>query len=133
MRVIRDRRGVSNVIVFVLGLVIIVTIVVNVFLWNYEMNQLDWERMREEVEVVDVSQKGRVSTCFTFKNKGALTTHLVSLWIIDSTIHRRYDIDLIINSGETLSYVRSDIHLPKGQYMVKVVTERGNIAIYSND
>ena len=71
--------------------------------------------------------------CFTFKNKGALTTHLVSLWIIDSTIHRRYDIDLIINSGETLSYVRSDIHLPKGQYVVKVVTERGNIAIYSND
>ena len=119
-----------------LGIVIIVTIVSNVFLWNYEMNQLDWERMREEVEVVDVSQsrKGGVSrTCFTFKNKGPLTTHLVSLWIIDSTIHRRYDIDLIINPGETLSYVRSDIHLPKGQYMVKVVTERGNIAIYSND
>ena len=56
---------------------------------------------------------------------------LVSSWIINSTIHRRYDIDLIINLGETSSYVRSDIHLPKGQYVVKVVTERGNIAIYS--
>ena len=41
----QDRRGVSNVIVVVLGLVIVVMIVANVFLWNFEMNELDWEKM----------------------------------------------------------------------------------------
>jgi len=43
----QDKRGISNVVVFVLGLVIIVVIVSNVFLWNYEMNQLDWQKMQE--------------------------------------------------------------------------------------
>ena len=68
---------------------------------------------------------------FTFKNKGSLTFHLVSLWVINSTIHKRYDLDIFVNSADTLSYLRADIRLPNGQYTVKVVTERGNIAIYS--
>ena len=70
-------------------------------------------------------------TLFTFKNEGSLTTHLVSLWVINSTHHQRYDIDVIINSGETLPYSRVDISLPAGEWIVKVVTERGNIAIFS--
>lgn len=37
--------------------------------------------------------------CFIFKNSGSLTTHLVSLWIINSTVHQRYDISVFINSG----------------------------------
>ena len=68
---------------------------------------------------------------FTFKNKGSLTAHLVSLWIINSTVHQRYDLNLFVNSAETLQYIRVDIRLPDGQYIVKVVTERGNIAVYS--
>ena len=69
---------------------------------------------------------------FTFKNAGSSTVHLVSLWITNSTNHKRYDINIFINSGETLSYPRVDISLPSEQYVVKVVTERGNVAIYSN-
>jgi len=68
---------------------------------------------------------------FVFKNEGAMTTHLVSLWVINSTSHERYDINLFINPGETLSYLSTDILLPDGQYTVKVVTERGNVAVYS--
>jgi len=68
---------------------------------------------------------------FTFKNDGSLTTHLVSLWVINSTDHRRYDLDVYINSADTLSYIRADIPLPNGQYTIKVVSERGNIAVYS--
>ena len=68
---------------------------------------------------------------FTFENKGSVTAHLVSLWVINSTSHQRYDINVFINSGETLSYLSTDIRLPDGQYTVKVVTERGNIAVYS--
>jgi len=70
-------------------------------------------------------------TRFTFKNKGALTSHIVSLWIINSTYHQRYSVDIFLNSGATLSYFRADISLPSGQYVVKIVTDRGNAAVYS--
>ena len=301
MRIKQDKRAVSNVIVIVLGLVIITVIVSNVFLWNYEMNQLDWERIREDVKITSVTNvmtrsswfvtKGEYKinvgskisgtyedtqaandgcwetfreelsspppkymlhfngtfiidvsayplatiqtveiqlrynasdteekwylkaynwatgeysdsdfnttsgsqpsaagewvsyavnltdqwrsyvrddgtmyikihdeipeppgppsgvhttisvdflavravgswALFTFRNDGPLTSHLVSLWIINSTHHRRYDIDLIINSGQILTYPRFDISLPSGEYIVKVATERGNIATY---
>jgi len=69
-------------------------------------------------------------TCFTFRNEGSVTLHMVSLWIINSTLHQRYDIDLIVNSAETYSYIRADISLTSGSYAVKVVTERGNKAVY---
>jgi hypothetical protein len=68
---------------------------------------------------------------FTFQNKGSLTSHLVSLWVNNSTIHRHYNIDVFVNSGETFSYDRVDITLPSGQYTVKAVTDRGNIAVYT--
>lgn len=64
------------------------------------------------------------------ENAGSLTLHIVSLWIINSTVHQRYDISVFVNSGETLSY-RVDVCLPSGEYVVKVVTERGNVAVYS--
>ena len=67
---------------------------------------------------------------FTFKNEGSLTSHLVSFWIINSTNHRRYDADIIINSADTFSYVRADVSLPSGQYTAKIVTERGNAEVY---
>jgi len=70
-------------------------------------------------------------TQFTFENDGGLTVHLVSLWIINSTDHQRYDISVFVNSAETKNYLRDDISLPTGGYTVKVVTERGNTAVYS--
>jgi hypothetical protein len=70
-------------------------------------------------------------TRFAFENEGSLTSHLVSLWVNNSTHHQRYDINVFINSGETTIYVRGDISLPNKPYTVKVVTERGNIAVHS--
>jgi len=70
-------------------------------------------------------------TRFTFENDGSLTSHLVSMWIINSTNHQRYDTNIFVNSGQTLNYTRIDISLPSGQYTVKVVTERGNVAVHS--
>lgn len=81
---------------------------------------------------IELKAKKVKGTLFTFRNSGSLTTHLVSLWIINSTVHRRYEIDVFINLGETLSYLHTDVHLPDGQHLVKVITERGNIAVYSN-
>jgi len=85
--------------------------------------KVDWVEFKAVIE----------GTLFTFKNDGPITSRLVSLWVINSTIHQRYDIDAIINSGETLPYLRVDVNLPSGQWMVKVVTERGNIATLSGE
>ena len=128
-RLKRDRRGISNIIVIVLSLVIILAIVSNVVLWNYEMNNLDWEKMKENVIITNVERV--TGSQFTFENDGGLTVHLVSLWIINSTDHQRYDISVFVNSAETKNYLRDDISLPTGSYTVKVVTERGNTAVYS--
>ena len=71
-------------------------------------------------------------TKFTFQNKGSLTSHLVSLWVNNSTHHQRYDVNIFINSGDTESHIRSDIALPNKPYIVKAVTERGNIAVFAS-
>jgi hypothetical protein len=70
-------------------------------------------------------------TQFTFENGGALTVHLVSLWITNSTDHQRYNMNVFVNSAATRNYVRYDALLPTGNYTVRVVTERGNTAVYS--
>lgn len=71
-------------------------------------------------------------TKFTFQNKGSLTSHLISLWVNNSTRHQRYGINIFINSGDTATYIRGDTSLPNKPYMVKVVTERGNIAVFTS-
>jgi hypothetical protein len=70
---------------------------------------------------------------FTFENQGSLTSHLVSLWVINSTHHQRYSIDVFINSGDVASNFRGDISLPDKPFIVKVVTERGNLGVFSED
>jgi len=72
-------------------------------------------------------------TLFTFKNECSLTCHLVSIWINNSTRHQRCEINLFIDSGDTISYVCNDINLPDKPYRIKVVTERGNVAVFAGD
>jgi hypothetical protein len=69
---------------------------------------------------------------FSIRNNGALTSHLVSLWIINATIHQHYDISIFLNSGENATYIRVDMHLPTSNFIVKIVTERGNIAVLAS-
>jgi len=128
----RDERGVSNVIVVMLSLPLIVVIVANVVLWSYQMNQFDWERMQENLEIVDVARMTNSSARFTFQNNGSLTSHLVSLWVNNSTHHQRYDVNIFVNSGDRMYYIRGDISLPNKPYTVKVVTERGNTAVFAS-
>lgn len=67
------------------------------------------------------------------KNAGPLTLHVVSLWVNNLTAHRRYDLDLFISPGENITYNRTDIYLPRDSIIVEVVSERGNIAVFSGD
>lgn len=64
MRLRYDRRGISNVIVVMLSLVLIVIIAANVVLWSYEMNQFDWERMQEKIEITDAESGNSFSPWF---------------------------------------------------------------------
>jgi hypothetical protein len=68
---------------------------------------------------------------FSFQNKGASTCHVVSIWVINSTVHERFEADIFVSSGERLNYTHIDLVLPTSSYFVKVVTERGNTAVYS--
>jgi hypothetical protein len=72
-------------------------------------------------------------TKFTFQNRGSSTSHLVSLWVTNSTNHLRYDMNTFISSGDSVSYIRDDISLQNTSCIVKVVTERGNIAVFINN
>ncbi|MGQ9507322.1 MAG: hypothetical protein ACUVTB_05630, partial [Candidatus Bathycorpusculaceae bacterium] len=67
---------------------------------------------------------------FDFKNIGPTTVHIVSIWIITTTNHQRYNANFFINAGEEAVYIRVDISL-LGEFIAKVVTERGNIAVFS--
>jgi len=93
-------------------------------------NQADANQTIIDIDFLGVRAKID-GTNFTFKNQGSMTSHLVSLWVINSTNHRRYDLDIFVNSAETFSYIRADISLPSGQYFVKVIMERGNTAVYA--
>lgn len=124
------RRGISTVIVVMLSLALIVTVVGNLVLWSYQMNELDRQRIQENVTIKNVAwDKPGVS--FEIKNNGPDGIHIVAIWIIDPYGHKRYDADLFLNQGETSTYLLQDVELPKDYTLAKIVTERGNLAVYS--
>ena len=127
----RGKRGISTVIVVMLSLVLIVLIVGNVVLWSYQMNQLDIDRMQETVTITDVEEHGSSGIQMDIKNTGPVSVHIVAVWITNSTAHQRYDADLFLNSGEPVTYIRDDIAFPEDAFVAKIVTERGNIAVFS--
>jgi hypothetical protein len=67
------------------------------------------------------------------KNSSPLSMHIVAVWIINSTTHQRYNADLFLNSGETTTYIRADITMPQDSFLAKVATERGNMAVFSEN
>lgn len=126
----REKRGISTAIVVMLSLVLIVIIVGNVVLWSYQMNQLDQDRIQESVTITDVSKHGSSGTRMDIKNTGPLSVHIVAVWVSTSTTHQRYDADLFLNPGEPVTYIRDDIEFSKNA-LFKVITERGNVAVFS--
>lgn len=128
-KLLRDKkRGISTVIVVMLSLVLIVTIVGNVILWSYQMNQVDWERIQEKIEILSI-QETALGVLIGFENGGSITSHVVSIWINNSTNHQRYETDLFIAPGETTSKLFETIILPEGSFTIKASTKRGNLAI----
>jgi Na+-transporting NADH:ubiquinone oxidoreductase subunit NqrC len=132
-RLKREKRGISTVIVVMLSLVLIVLIVGNVVLWSYQMNQVDLERMQENLEIAGVAQAEPSGISIDIKNAGPSSIRIVAVWISTSKTHQRYDADFVLNSGESATYPRADIPFPKETFVAKVITERGNVAVFSKD
>lgn len=65
------------------------------------------------------------------RNMGALTTHIVAIWINNATVHVRCSVNIYINPGESATFSIVDKKLPTNIRMVKVVTERGNTALFT--
>ncbi len=127
----QNRQGLSNLIIVVLGLVILVVIVSNVILWSYQMNQIDWERSQERTEITSVIFLRPNSVQVTFENSGPSTVHFVSLWINNSTLHYRKDIDVYVDSGQTSTYTTTFGWKSRNTYTINLITERGNMATFS--
>ncbi len=126
----REKRGVSNVMVVVLSLILVVIIVANVVIWSYQMSQLDWEREQEKIEITDVALASSGQIQVTIKNTGSALVHITALWILDSITHQRVNLDTYVDLGESITYVSSfPLDISKS-YVIKVVTERGNMAAY---
>ena len=65
------------------------------------------------------------------KNSGPLTLRIVAVWVTTAETHQRISVDWFMNAGESGNYTVG-AGLPDGAFIVKVVTERGNIAVFSS-
>jgi hypothetical protein len=70
-------------------------------------------------------------TQLEIKNSSPLTVHVVAVWITDATTHQRYAVNWFLNAGETANCTVGAA-LPQGAFVAKVVTERGNVAVFSS-
>lgn len=88
----RNKRGVSNVIVAMLSLVLIVIIVSNVVLWSYQMNQIDWERMQEKLSLVNVERTTN-SPWFTSQKEYVLNfgSHVSGTYVDTQNVDSGYE------------------------------------------
>lgn len=116
-----------------LSLVLIVMIVGNVVLWSYQMNQVDLERTQEALTLANVTRTEPDGISMDIKNTGATSLHIVAVWVTNSTLHQRYNADVFLNAGESTTYNLTDIVVPQDAFLAKVVTERGNLAVFSED
>jgi hypothetical protein len=130
-RLKRDKRGVSNVIVVVLSLVIVSILVANVVLWSYQMNQLDWERLQEKIEITNVRLISLDTIYLAIQNKGSIPLHVIAIWISNNTLHERILVDFYVDSGQTVTQTVTYTIKINEFYTIKAVTERGNIATFS--
>ncbi len=145
-RFAKNKRGVSTVI----GAVFFVLILLGGFsmiIWeiteydNYmqvvnERDQLEREKQNEIIEIDSVYVVGD-SLNISVVNNGAVTAHLVDLWVteyVDETTanwHSFFQINYYANPGDTIANIGHEIEMPEldpeYNYMIKIVTERGNI------
>ncbi len=126
-----NKRGISTVIVVMLSLALLVTVVGNLVIWSYQMNEMDRERIQESITINSAKQTEK-GIALEIKNNGPEGAQIVALWIVDSNNHERFEVDLFVNSGENAQFVLSDIKLPESYTLIRIVTNKGNAAVLSS-
>lgn len=95
-----------------------------------DQRDIDFEQTMIDIDFLGIKMLID-GTNLTFENDGGFTVHFVSLWIIDGKSHEHYDIDIFVNSAITKNHFLYGIMLPEENYVIKTVTERGNVVVYS--
>jgi hypothetical protein len=151
-RFAKNKRGISTVI----GAVFFVLVLLGGFstiIWeiteydNYmqvvnDRAELDWEKQNEIIEITSVYITGD-SLNISVVNNGAVVAHLVTLWVTEyvdeatANWHEAFQIDYYVNSGSTIAGIGQNIETlevdSQFTYIVKIVTERGNIAMGTSE
>jgi 5-hydroxyisourate hydrolase-like protein (transthyretin family) len=99
-----------------------------------DRTRLDQAQTNEVLELSQPFTEGTTDINFNVTNQGSVTAHIVRVWITE------YDVsgapiqippsneNVYVNPGSTVSFDKTLVHLNPGSvYMVKIVTERGNI------
>src|SRR3990170_7949407 len=146
-RLIRNKRGMSavigaifTVIVFLAGFSFIMWEVTQYDSHQQVINarnQLDQDQKNEIIEISNPSTKGTTQILFNVTNQGSVTAHIVALWVTEyvGTIETAHfgpvSNSTYINPAITIPFsVSPEGGLgPDKSYLVKVVTERGNVAV----
>lgn len=71
---------------------------------------------------------GKITVSFT--NTGGVSVRLVSLWIVDSMGHHRFDLNINLTPGQTTQHIVAHIW-SYGEYTFKAITDKGTIATYT--
>lgn len=140
----RSKKGLSNIV----GAIFLVAIVfagLGIINWgvglqdNYaltisERNKIDWERLNERVELTDLSIDNNKFN-ITLQNTGTLPARIVRLWVTNETSpwHEKYDINYVVNPTTKLTNLGQSLNLnalESKDYVIGVVTERGNLATF---
>jgi hypothetical protein len=123
------RGGFSVAIAVVMAMIVVVSLVQNILIWNHTITATDYARMNEHIDIKTIHiEDGTLD--IEVMNAGDEITHLVSLWVNQT----RYRIDLHLNSGESIAGVGSELTispLPNNEsiQLISVITARGNAAI----
>ncbi|MCW4023782.1 MAG: hypothetical protein NWF01_01960 [Candidatus Bathyarchaeota archaeon] len=99
--------------------------------WKLKLVGFTGSPFTMQVDYVQMHQNTPPGILMSLKNEGSLTMHIVAVWTDTATVHQRFDQDEYLNAGETSMFFFEDLPYPSPQGVIKVVTERGNLAVYS--
>ncbi|MEM3088413.1 MAG: hypothetical protein QXP20_04800 [Candidatus Bathyarchaeia archaeon] len=144
-----SRWGVGSIIGMTIFFIIFMAFSASVIYWTITkfneynnfittLNQQDWERMQERVELNStciVVIPGHDTVTFeeeSIQNIGTIKVHIIRVWIIDMHSGNRgfVSVDWYLDPAEYFSssqVLHAPIDITSGEVVLKIVTERGNI------
>jgi hypothetical protein len=127
----RNRRGGASVaIAVVMSMVLVVSFIQNVLLYDQILRAEDRDRLNEQIEIDKVWFDDHGNIMVDVRNIGTVPSHLVAVWFNDT----RYDeVDLYLDVAELKTALNSSDFDPPPElgiddvFTVSIFTERGNL------